>query len=191
MFFQQTCFLFEHHVAREWGEAVNFYMVHREMIFQSWLLLTPFFNFPIVQWILFIPVVVGGGHNFLEQTNHSLSLHTTSCHLSSFLCLSRRQSSVANWRTPAVTVICPLLGYLAFSPKKSKGLHMVKLLQALQSDHFQFPSLPWSVPPTQTCAFFPLMWLWISWLVTAARWPPLRLQMLSASNQVFFSWNRW
>ena len=49
MFFQQTCFLFEHHVAREWGEAVNFYMVHREMIFQSWLLLTPFFNFPIVQ----------------------------------------------------------------------------------------------------------------------------------------------
>ena len=27
--------------------------IHREMICQSWLLLTPFFNFPIVQWLHF------------------------------------------------------------------------------------------------------------------------------------------
>ena len=47
-------------------------------------------DFIINQNNIIIPVVVGfgGGHNFLEQTNHCWSLHTTSCHLSSFLCLS-------------------------------------------------------------------------------------------------------
>ena len=51
-------------------------------------------DFTINQNNKVIPVVVcfGGGHNFLEQTNHSFLLHLTSCHLSSFphinLCLS-------------------------------------------------------------------------------------------------------
>ena len=46
-------------------------------------------DFTINQNNIIIPVVFGGGGQiFLEQTNHSWSLHLTSCHLSSLLCLS-------------------------------------------------------------------------------------------------------
>ena len=95
----------------------------------------------------------GWGHNFLEQTNHCRSSHLTSYHLSSLLCLSWRQSSGPNWKTPLP--LFPLLGCPAFSgSRKLKGLHWLNA-QELQSDHLQLPS--WSVPPTQTAVFFPLM----------------------------------
>ena len=43
-------------------------------------------DFTINQNNIIVPVVVclGGRQIFLEQTNHSWSLHLTSCHLSSF-----------------------------------------------------------------------------------------------------------
>ena len=50
--FQNLYFWVNGELRELYAKKLNFrIIIHREIICQSWLLLTPFFNFPIVQWL--------------------------------------------------------------------------------------------------------------------------------------------